>query len=158
MDCRGATRKRHSEIPDAFMKFDKKSACVGAALAAAALIVPFGIYRAGFSGGPLKQACTAPTPNARDEGNSAKTALRPSGDSLAAFSVELSPSEFAKFKVEPVVERAFEIQRETAGTIDFNQEMSLQVFTPFPGEIVTLFAQAGDDVRKGATLFTIYHV
>jgi len=41
------------------------------------------------------------------------------------------------------------------GNIDFNREMSVDVFAPFPGKIITLFARAGDDVQKGATLFTI---
>jgi cobalt-zinc-cadmium efflux system membrane fusion protein len=33
--------------------------------------------------------------------------------------------------------------------------MSVQVFAPFSGRIISLFAKAGDDVQKGATLFTI---
>jgi cobalt-zinc-cadmium efflux system membrane fusion protein len=33
--------------------------------------------------------------------------------------------------------------------------MSVQVFTPYQGRIVGLFAEIGDDVKKGATLFTI---
>ena len=31
----------------------------------------------------------------------------------------------------------------------------MQVFTPYPGRIVGLFAKVGDDVKKGETLFTI---
>jgi cobalt-zinc-cadmium efflux system membrane fusion protein len=33
--------------------------------------------------------------------------------------------------------------------------MTVQVFTPYQGRIVGLFAKVGDDVRKGQTLFTI---
>src|SRR5690242_21595299 len=33
--------------------------------------------------------------------------------------------------------------------------MTVQVFTPYQGRIVGLFAKVGDDVRKGETLFTI---
>jgi cobalt-zinc-cadmium efflux system membrane fusion protein len=84
-----------------------------------------------------------------------KTPPRQPGDPIAAFNVDLSPQEFQKFKVEPVREHDFRIQREAVGNIDFNQEMSVQVFAPFPGKIIELFAKAGDDVRKGATLFTI---
>jgi len=69
--------------------------------------------------------------------------------------VELSAQEFQKFKVEPAKEHDFRIQREAVGNIDFNREMSVDVFAPFPGKIITLFAKAGDDVQKGATLFTI---
>ncbi|MBV8032496.1 MAG: efflux RND transporter periplasmic adaptor subunit, partial [Betaproteobacteria bacterium] len=82
-------------------------------------------------------------------------AQRKPGDPLTAQSVELSPQEFAKYAVKPVADREFVIQRETVGTIDFNQEMSVQVFTPFQGKILELFARAGDDVRKGQPLFTI---
>jgi cobalt-zinc-cadmium efflux system membrane fusion protein len=80
---------------------------------------------------------------------------RATADPLAAQSVKLSDSEFKQFKVEPVQERDFKIEREAIGNIDFNQEMSVQVFAPFPGRIISLFAKAGDDVKKGTTLFTI---
>jgi cobalt-zinc-cadmium efflux system membrane fusion protein len=136
--------------------FDKKSALAGAALATAALMIAFGIYLAGFSGGPSREAPTPSAPNAQDaNGASVKTPPRQPGDPIAAFNVDLSPQEFQKFKVEPVREHDFRIQREAVGNIDFNQEMSVQVFAPFPGKIIELFAKAGDDVRKGATLFTI---
>jgi cobalt-zinc-cadmium efflux system membrane fusion protein len=69
--------------------------------------------------------------------------------------VELSAQEFQKFKVEPAREHDFTIQREAVGNTDFNREMSVDVFAPFPGKIITLFAKAGDDVQKGAMLFTI---
>jgi cobalt-zinc-cadmium efflux system membrane fusion protein len=74
---------------------------------------------------------------------------------LAAQSVELSASEFEQFKVEPAGERDFTIQREAVGNIAFNDEMSVQVFPPVPGKIITLFARAGDDVQKGTPLYTI---
>ncbi len=31
----------------------------------------------------------------------------------------------------------------------------VQVFTPYPGRIIALYASVGDDVKKGQTLFTI---
>jgi cobalt-zinc-cadmium efflux system membrane fusion protein len=74
---------------------------------------------------------------------------------LAAETVELSASEFNQFKVEPVAERVFTVQREAVGNIDFNQEMSVPVFPPVQGKIITLFARAGDDVDKGTPLYTI---
>ena len=33
--------------------------------------------------------------------------------------------------------------------------METQVFTPYQGKIIALFAAVGDDVKKGQTLFTI---
>jgi membrane fusion protein, heavy metal efflux system len=41
------------------------------------------------------------------------------------------------------------------GSIDFNEEMTVQVFTPYQGKIIDLFAKVGDEVKKGQTLFTI---
>ncbi len=138
------------------MGFDKKSVLVGAALATAVLIVAFGIYLVAFSGGPSRDAPAPSTPNGQGaKGSSVKTPPRAPGDSLAASSVELSAQEFQKFKVEPAREHEFKIQREAVGNTDFNREMSVDVFAPFPGKIIALFAKAGDDVQKGAMLFTI---
>ena len=58
-------------------------------------------------------------------------------------------------KVEPVAEREFPVEKEAVGSIDFNEDMEVQVFTPYQGRIISLFAGVGDDVKKGQTLFTI---
>jgi cobalt-zinc-cadmium efflux system membrane fusion protein len=80
---------------------------------------------------------------------------RPAGERRGADSVNLSDSQLAGVKVEPVSEREFPIEKQAVGSIDFNEEMSVQVFTPYPGRIIGLFAKVGDDVKKGQTLFTI---
>ena len=41
------------------------------------------------------------------------------------------------------------------GSIDFDEEMAVQVFAPYQGRIIALFGSVGDDVKKGQTLFTI---
>jgi multidrug efflux pump subunit AcrA (membrane-fusion protein) len=61
----------------------------------------------------------------------------------------------AQLKAVKVAERLFEITHATVGSIDFNQENSLQVFTPYPGCITKRLAKAGDDVKKGQVLFDI---
>ncbi len=58
-------------------------------------------------------------------------------------------------KVEPVEERDFPVDKEAVGSIGFNEDLSVQVFTPYQGRIIALFAEVGDDVKKGQTLFTI---
>jgi membrane fusion protein, heavy metal efflux system len=70
-------------------------------------------------------------------------------------SVDLSDSQLASVKVEPLEERDFPFEKEAIGSIDFNEDMSVQVFTPYQGRIIGLFASIGDDVKKGQTLFTI---
>ncbi len=72
-----------------------------------------------------------------------------------ADSVDLSDSQLAAVKVQPVEERDFPVEKEAVGSIDFNEDMAVQVFTPYQGRIIALFAEVGDDVKKGQTLFTI---
>jgi membrane fusion protein, heavy metal efflux system len=136
------------------MGTDKKSAVVGAAAAAAVLVITYAIYSSWFAEAPTGSGAMSYARSQAD-GTSAKATYSTSGASNAAQSVELSLQEFQKFKVEPVREHDFTILREAVGNIDFNREMSVDMFAPFPGKIIALFARAGDDVRKGTTLFTI---
>ena len=69
--------------------------------------------------------------------------------------VDLSDSQLASVKVEPVEEREFPVEKDAVGSIGFNEDMTVQVFTPYQGRIVALFAEVGNDVTKGQTLFTI---
>jgi membrane fusion protein, heavy metal efflux system len=57
--------------------------------------------------------------------------------------------------VAPVEDRDFPQQTPAVGSIDFNEELSVQVFAPYQGRIIALFGSVGDDVKKGQTLFTI---
>ncbi len=69
--------------------------------------------------------------------------------------LELSDSQLQFVKVAPVEERQFPVEKEAVGSIDFNEDMAVQVFTPYQGKIIALFAKVGDDVKQGQTLFTI---
>jgi membrane fusion protein, heavy metal efflux system len=69
--------------------------------------------------------------------------------------VNLSDSQLASVKVEPIEERDFPVEKEAVGSIDFNEDMETQVFTPYQGKIIALYASIGDDVKRGQTLFTI---
>jgi membrane fusion protein, heavy metal efflux system len=120
------------------------------AVAAAGLsIVAAGGYFLAPSVGELKAPLGAGLTKANAQG--APTGTAP-GNPL---SVELSDKQLASVKVEPAGEREFPIEKESVGSIDFNEDMTLQVFTPYPGRIVGLTAKVGDDVQKGQTLFTI---
>jgi membrane fusion protein, heavy metal efflux system len=70
-------------------------------------------------------------------------------------SIDLSDSQLSSVKVEPVAEHEFPVEKEAIGSIDFNQDLAVQVFTPYQGRILALYASVGDDVKKGQTLFTI---
>jgi cobalt-zinc-cadmium efflux system membrane fusion protein len=77
------------------------------------------------------------------------------GPAAPAYSVELSDTQLGSVKVETASLREFPIEKVAVGSIDFNEEMLTQVFTPNQGRIVGLFAKVGDEVQKGQTLFTI---
>ncbi|MBO0757380.1 MAG: efflux RND transporter periplasmic adaptor subunit [Bradyrhizobiaceae bacterium] len=79
----------------------------------------------------------------------------PSNAPPPAASVDLTEKQTASVKVESVEEHNFPIVKTAVGSIDFNQDMTVQVFTPYQGRIIALFAKLGDDVKKGQTLFTI---
>ena len=70
-------------------------------------------------------------------------------------SVQLTDSELRSIKVGSVVDREFPIQKEAVGSIDFNENLNVQVFTPYQGRILRTFADLGDQVKQGQTLFTI---
>ena len=139
------------------MRFNRKQSVLAIAALAAVLMTAAGAHFAYFGGWPASELRDAAR-NAYAKETDAKTdTARTSGagGSPAADSVDLTDSQLASVKVEPVGEYEFPIEKEAVGSIDFNQEMSVQVFTPYQGRIVGLFATVGDEVKKGQTLFTI---
>ena len=115
------------------------SAAIAAVLFVAAVI----LYWAGHRGD-----------NANSGGGAANSAA-PNAASAAPDSVDLSNSQLDSVKVEPVEERDFPIEKEAIGSVDFNENMTVQVFTPYQGRIIAAFAEMGNDVKKGQTLFTV---
>jgi cobalt-zinc-cadmium efflux system membrane fusion protein len=113
-----------------------RAAVVGALLAIAAAV--FWLWHPGDA--------------AKSSANDAPAATAPAA---APDSVDLSDSQLAAVKVAPVDERDFPVEKTAVGSIDFNEDMAVQVFTPYQGRIIALFAEVGDDVKKGSTLFTI---
>jgi cobalt-zinc-cadmium efflux system membrane fusion protein len=129
-----------------------RSAAKGSAATAvlAALAGVIGIYLSPFGNG-LKWTLSAP----EDAVAQARPAVTPPSTAGDSASIDLSESQLASVKVEPAAEREFRIKKQAVGSIDFNEDMTLQVFTPYQGRIIALFAKVGDDVKKGQTLFTI---
>lgn len=70
-------------------------------------------------------------------------------------SVELTEKQLAAIKIAPVELRSFETLKTSVGTIDFNQNKTVQVFSQYPGKIVRAFFSLGDTVKKGDILFTV---
>jgi cobalt-zinc-cadmium efflux system membrane fusion protein len=69
--------------------------------------------------------------------------------------VVLTDKQAANLKVMAAEQRAFRTLKNAVGSIDFNQNMLVQAFTPNPGRIVDTPLNVGDEVKKGDTLFTI---
>jgi cobalt-zinc-cadmium efflux system membrane fusion protein len=79
----------------------------------------------------------------------------PPAVSAAPDTVILTESQLDSITVAAVTPREFPIEKEAVGSIDFDQDMSVQVFTPYQGRIIQAFPNLGDDVKKGQVLFTI---
>jgi cobalt-zinc-cadmium efflux system membrane fusion protein len=69
--------------------------------------------------------------------------------------VTLTDSQLHSIAVARVTERQFLQQREAVGNIDFNENASVQVFSPYQGRIIRAFVDLGDEVKKDQVLFTI---
>jgi membrane fusion protein, heavy metal efflux system len=128
------------------------------ALSALALLLAAGAYAGGyisanlpFGPGPkVAIAATDTGPPSADAANRASD-----GGAHITDSLELTEKQRETVRVEAVVERAFPVEKQSVGSIDFNEDLTLQVFTPYQGRIIRLFAEVGDDVKKGQTLYTI---
>jgi cobalt-zinc-cadmium efflux system membrane fusion protein len=76
------------------------------------------------------------------------------GAATEAF-VDLSERQAATLKIGAVEPREFELVKTAVGTIDFNENLLVQVFSQYPGKIIKAFYNVGDDVKQGDILFTI---
>ena len=88
--------------------------------------------------------------NAKTESSEVKT-----GTVAGAPSVELNEKQMSTVKVGTAQDYTFPVEKAAVGSIDFNEDMTLQVFTPYQGRILDAFAKVGDEVKKGQVLFTI---
>jgi cobalt-zinc-cadmium efflux system membrane fusion protein len=131
----------------------KSTTTLSVAAAVAVLSFIAGVYSVGHIGGWLRSGLDAASTDANAEGTDA-TAVKAAAR-LGVHSVELNDKQMASVKVEKVQEYVFPVEKSAVGSIDFNQEMTVQVFTPYQGRIIETFAKVGDEVKKGQTLFTI---
>ena len=70
-------------------------------------------------------------------------------------SVELTDAQLKSIKIGVAAEHGFPQERTAVGSIDFNENLAVQVFSPYQGKIIRAYAEVGDQVKKGQTLFTI---
>jgi cobalt-zinc-cadmium efflux system membrane fusion protein len=87
--------------------------------------------------------------NASQEAGSASTS--PKSDTT----LDLSPSQLKAIKIEPAGSYLFPVEKETVGSIDFDDDLSVPVFPPYQGRIIRTLVELGDEVHKGQPLYTI---
>ncbi|WP_291700147.1 efflux RND transporter periplasmic adaptor subunit [Bradyrhizobium sp.] len=129
-----------------------KSKVIAATVAAGALCSFAGAYSVDYVTSSLRlgREAFSSDANAKTDAVDVKT-----GIVSGVPSVELNEAQMPTVKVEPVRDHEFPVERAAVGSIDFNEDMTLQVFAPYQGRILETFAKVGDDVRKGQILFTI---
>jgi cobalt-zinc-cadmium efflux system membrane fusion protein len=69
--------------------------------------------------------------------------------------IDLSEKQAASLKIGPVAPREFALLKTAVGTIDFNENLLVQVFSQYQGKILKAFYNIGDEVQAGKSLFTI---
>jgi cobalt-zinc-cadmium efflux system membrane fusion protein len=69
--------------------------------------------------------------------------------------IDLSEKQAASLKIGPVASREFALLKTAVGTIDFNENLLVQVFSQYQGKILKAFYNIGDEVQAGKSLFTI---
>ena len=70
-------------------------------------------------------------------------------------SIRLSDSQLKAFKLGLTSTHRFALQCSAVGSIDFDENLSVQVFSPYQGKIIQAFAEIGDEVRRGKILYAI---
>jgi len=72
-----------------------------------------------------------------------------------AETLDLTAAQVKNFSIAPVGEQDFPIEEQAVGSIDFDEDMEAQVYPPYQGKVLQLFARGGDRIEKGQTLYTI---
>jgi cobalt-zinc-cadmium efflux system membrane fusion protein len=69
--------------------------------------------------------------------------------------VELNATQVKALRLATIGTQRFTLQSSAVGSIDFNENTAVQVYSPYPGRIIQAFADVGDEVKRGNTLYTI---
>jgi len=97
-------------------------------------------------GGSRSQATRANTP----QESGAKSDTSPS-----EMAVDLSPSQLSSIRIEPVGTYQFPVEKEAVGSIDYDEDFSVQVFPAYQGTIIQALGKLGAEVQIGQPLYTI---
>jgi len=112
---------------------------VVALVTVAAIMIATGTLESGCSRG---QAANADSP--------AK-----SSSSASEATLDLSSSQLNSIKIEPLGSYEFSVEKDAVGNIDFDEDLSVQVFPAYQGTILRTFGELGARVQKDQPLYTI---
>jgi cobalt-zinc-cadmium efflux system membrane fusion protein len=112
-------------------------------VAVAALVVATGLLETDRS---RSQATNANTPQGSD--------AKPNASSSPA-ALDLSPSQLNSVRIEPVGSYLFPVEKEAVGNIDYDEDLSVQVFPAYQGTIIQALGELGAEVQKDQPLYTI---
>lgn len=70
-------------------------------------------------------------------------------------SLDLSSSQLNSIKIEAVGSYQFPVEKDAVGNIDFDEDLSVQVFPAYQGTILKTFGELGARVQKDQPLYTI---
>jgi cobalt-zinc-cadmium efflux system membrane fusion protein len=132
------------------MASGRRKIALSTAVAAVALSFAVGAYSVGHIGSWLKSGLDAASSGAKAQESNLRIV-----EPTYATSVTLNDKQMASVEVGNVGRHEFPTEKSAVGSIDFNEDMTVQIFTPYQGKIIDLFAKVGDEVKKGQTLFTI---
>jgi membrane fusion protein, heavy metal efflux system len=82
-------------------------------------------------------------------------AAQPAKSAASNLTVDLTSTQLNAIKIEPVGSYAFPVEEEAVGNIDYDEDLSVQVFPPYQGTIISTFVELGAEVQKGEPLYTI---
>jgi cobalt-zinc-cadmium efflux system membrane fusion protein len=99
--------------------------------------------------------CSSKTGTADASSAAQPSATAPIAAAPDSNSVELNDKQLKSIKFEPAETHSFSQQRVAVGSIDFDENLAVQVFAPYQGRIIKAYAEIGDEVKKGQTLYTI---
>jgi cobalt-zinc-cadmium efflux system membrane fusion protein len=72
-----------------------------------------------------------------------------------ATRVELTPKQLEAVEIVTVAPHSFSPERTAVGSIDFDEDRTVQVFPNYQGKILQTFAELGDEVTRGKPLYTL---
>ena len=73
----------------------------------------------------------------------------------SSFTLDLNQNQVKTLKIAPAATATFTSDIAAVGSIDYNQNRLVQVFTPYQGRILSALPNVGDAVQPGQVLFTI---